>query len=187
MKKLLLLLFALLFSFGFSQKTTKQKEIVKIFNNKKFYNDDIYLKDLEGAIKHGVVDYTKAEVECLGYYIGKQKAVGKLEELRKYKYEEIYWFSEAECQIRDSVANEDPVPDKKQVLEKSSSEDYQYVQVKFSKTNKGFLFADESEAIKQQISKDFANDKPGNYTAFYDVFYENEQPKIIKLKSRLNR
>jgi len=187
MKKLIILLFAFLFSLGFSQKTAKQLEVAKIFNNKKFHNDDIYLKDLEGAIKHGIVDYTEAEVECLGYYIGRQKALGKLQELQKFKYEEIYWMSEAECQIRDSITKEDPIPDKAPVLQKGTSEDYQYFQVQFSKTKKGFLFNEAPEHLKAQVVKDFANDKSGNYTAFYDVFYENEQPKIIKLKSRLNR
>ena len=186
MKKLVLFLFAFLFVSVFSQKTTKQQEVATIFNNKKFYNDDIYLKDLEGAIKHGVVDYTEAEVECLGYYIGRQKALGKLQELRQYKYEEIYWFSEAECQIRDSIASE-PILDKAPTLEKGTSEDYQYLQVQFAKTKKGYFIYDVPEVVKAQIAQDFAKDKPGNYTAFYDVFYENEQPKLIKLKSRLNR
>lgn len=185
MKKLILLLFAFFFTLGFSQKTAKQLEVQKIFNNKIFHNEDIYLEDLKGAIIHDVVDYTKSEAECIGYYIGRMKATGKLEELRKYKYEEIYWFSEAECQIRDSIASE--VPEKEPTLERSTSEDYQYLQVQFSKTKKGYLFNEVPELIKAQISKDFANDKFGNYTAFYDVFYENDQPKIIKLKSRLNR
>lgn len=186
MKKLILLLFVLLFVSGFGQKTAKQLEVQKIFNNKKFHNDDIYLKDLEGAIKHGVIDYTEAEVECLGYYIGRMKATGKIQELQKYKYEEIYWFSEADCQIRDSIEKVE-VSEKSAVLEKGSSENYQYLQIQFSKTKKGFLFNDLPEQLKAQISQDFAKDKPGNYTAFYDVFYENDEPKLIKLKSRLNR
>ena len=187
MKKLILLLFVFLFTLGFSQKTAKQLEVQKIFNTKKFYNDEIFLKDLEGAIQYGVVDFTEAEVECLGYYIGRMKASGKLQELRKYKYEEIYWMSESECQIRDSIADKVAVPEQQPTLEKSHSENYEYLQIKFSKTKTGYNFNNVSAPLAEKIKQDFENDKPGNYTAFYDVFYEDSQPKIITLKTRLNR
>lgn len=187
MKKIYILLCSFLFISGFSQKTAKQLEVQKIFNTKKFYNNDIYLKDLVGAVKHSVVDYTKAEAECLGYYIGRMKASGKLEELRKYNYEEIYWMSEAECQIRDTIAEEAAVPEKQLTLEKSHSENYEYLQIKFSKTKTGYNFSNVSPPVADKIKQDFDKDKPGNYTAFYDVFYEDNQPKIITLKTRLNR
>lgn len=183
MKKISILFFILLFVIGFSQKTAKQT-----FNTKKFYNEEIYLKDLEGAIGNGIIDYTRSEVECIGYYIGRMKATDKLHELRKYNYEEIYWLSEAECEIRNSISkNEFSIPEKQATLDKGSSEDYQYLQIHFSKTKKGYVFNELPEVMKAKIEKDFEKDRPGNYTAFYDVFYENDQPKIIKLKSRLNR
>ncbi|QOW09938.1 hypothetical protein Q73A0000_05965 [Kaistella flava (ex Peng et al. 2021)] len=207
MKKLLLFLWALLFSFGYSQKTVKQKEILKIYNSKKFYNDDIFLKDLEGAIKYGVLDHNEAEIECLGYYIGRMKTLGKLQELRKYKHEEIYWMSEAECQIRDEMQAENDssekidrsAPEKRPVLQKSNKEANQYIQIQFSKTKQGCTFfytkiiegdlvnINASEHLQDIIKQDFEKDKPGNYTAFYDVFYVDDNPKKITLKTRLNR
>ncbi len=81
----------------------------------------------------------------------------------------------------------------------SYKEESQYLQIHFLKSKTGFAIDDfrllEGDTVgfdikpmmQDQISKDFSNDKFGNYTAFYDVFYENDQPKIIKLKSRLNR
>lgn len=206
MKKLLLLFFAILFTSGFSQKTAKQKEVLKIYNAKKFYNDDIFLKDLEGAVKYGVLDYNQAEIECLGYYIGRMKALGKLEELRKYKYEEIYWFSEAECQVRDEIQSQDNsekidmiAPEKIPVLQKSHNEASQYIQIQFSKTKQGYSILSAKNIsgdnvnfnitpqLEERIKQDFEKDKPGNYTAFYDILYVDDHPKQITLKTRLNR
>lgn len=202
MKKILLL-FTLISAFIFCQNTEKQKEVAKIYNSKMFYNDEIFLKDLEGAVKYGVVDYNDKEIECLGYYIGKMKADGKLSELRKYKYEEIFWFSEAECMIRNQIESEKQdsikIASEKPVIKPSYKEANQYIQVNFSKNKQGISFNDLKivegdhvnfdikNTLQEQINKDFSNDKNGTYTAFYDVFYINDLPKKIKIKTRLNR
>lgn len=65
---------------------------------------------------------------------------------------------------------------------------FDYIQISFKKTKKGYEFNNPLKPeIEEQIKKDFANDKEGNYTVFYDVFSLDGVPKTIKLKSRLNR
>ena len=95
----------------------------------------------------------------------------------------------------------DPLPkeEKPPVLTPSYNEANQYIQVHFSKNKQGISFNefkivngdnvsfDIKTTLLEQINKDFSNDKNGNYTAFYDVFYINNEPKKIKLKTRLNR
>lgn len=65
---------------------------------------------------------------------------------------------------------------------------FDYVQISFKKTKKGYEFNRViKKEIEEQIKKDFATSKEGNYTAFYDVFSLDNIPKEIKLKSKLNR
>lgn len=78
--------------------------------------------------------------------------------------------------------------EKPQTFAKSIKEDYQYLQIQFTKNKTGFNFKKElSQEIQELIKKDFAKDGPGNYTAFYDVNFLDDKPTKIKLKARLNR
>ena len=102
---------------------------------------------------------------------------------------------------QDSIKQikQEVIPEKPQVFQKAYSEANQYIQVSFSKNKKGISFDDFKiidgdnvnfdikNSLQEQINRDFASDGNGTYTAFYDVFYINNEPKKIKLKSRLNR
>lgn len=74
------------------------------------------------------------------------------------------------------------------ITQRDPVQKFDYIQISFKKTKKGYEFNSTLKPeIEEQIKKDFANDKEGNYTAFYDVFSLDGVPKTIKLKSRLNR
>lgn len=63
-----------------------------------------------------------------------------------------------------------------------------YTQISFLKNKNGFTFSKPIyKELENQIKIDFADDKNGNYTAFYDVFLLDGVPDKLKLKARLNR
>lgn len=182
-----------------------QIKVLDIYKKKKFVSETVFLNDLEKLVKNDIYTPSEFQAECLGYYFGLEKASGKINELKKYTYFSIYAAAEGQCLVRDLYSSE-PIAkidvttiEKPPVLTPIYSEASQYIQVQFSKNKKGINFNDfkiidgdnvdfdVKNTLLGQMNKDFANDKFGNYTAFYDVFYENDQPKIIKLKSRLNR
>jgi hypothetical protein len=65
---------------------------------------------------------------------------------------------------------------------------FEYKEVHFTKSNKGFVFSQTIyKELEDQIKQDFKTDKNGIYTAFYDVSLLDNKVSKIKLKGRLNR
>ena len=224
MKKLILLLFAFLFSLGFSQMTDeedalaealmkrdltkKEKAVLKQYMDKKYTTVKIFMADTEKIVKAGLYIPTEYEAECAGRLIARANKDGY--NLKKWNYEELWDAAGNYCReyvdpylhtkAKEPVIKIDMTTlEKPQVLRPSYKEANQYIQVNFSKNKKGINFNDFKiidgdnvsfdikNTIQEQINRDFSSDENGNYTAFYDVFYINNEPKKIKLKSRLNR
>lgn len=184
---------------GINLSKEKQNELTQ-FKFKKFINEDNFYKEIEKLSKDSIFIPTKFQSECLKYYFDIEKAEGNISELKKFTYYEIFMFAEGQCYIRDEIIKkEKPKEEKPLVLTPSHNEANQYIEVHFSKNKQGISYNefkivngnnvnfDIKTTLLEQISKDFSNDKNGNYTAFYDVFYINNEPKKIKLKTRLNR
>ena len=177
-----------------------QIKVLNAYKNKKFVSENVFLDDLEKLVKNNIYIPSDFQAECLGYYFGIEKAEGNISELKKFTYYEIFMFAEGQCYIRDEIIKkEKPKEEKPLVLTPSHNEANQYIEVHFSKNKQGISFNEFKivngdnvsfnikTTLLEQINKDFSNDKNGNYTAFYDVFYINSEPKKIKLKTRLNR
>ncbi len=175
-------------------------KVLDSYKFKKFISEKVFLDDLEKLVKNEIYIPSEFQSECLGYYFGIEKADGKINSLKKYTYYEIFMFAEGQCYIRDEILKkEKPKEEKPPVLTPSYNEASQYIQVNFSKNKQGISFNDfkivegdqvnfdVKNTILEQIKQDFSNDKNGTYTAFYDVFYINSEPKKIKLKTRLYR
>jgi len=179
-----------------------QIKVLDSYKNKKFVSETVFLDDLKKLVDNKIYTPSEFQAECLGYYFGIEKASGKINELKKYTYFSVYAAAEGQCLVRDLYSNKPnkiEIPEKPQALRPSYNEASQYIQVNFSKNKKGISFNDFKiidgdnvsfdikNTIQEQINRDFSSDENGNYTAFYDVFYINNEPKKIKLKSRLNR
>ena len=98
MKKILFLILFISVNFSFGQKTKKQLEVLKIVNSKMFYSPEVLVEDIAGGIKWGVLDFDEYEIGCIGYYVGKKQAEGKIKELRKLTYLQIFKNSKKECE-----------------------------------------------------------------------------------------
>lgn len=83
---------------------------------------------------------------------------------------------------------EDPEPTKEIIKKAEPKQKFEYLIIPFSKSKKGYEFQNKIVAeIEDQVKKDFLNDKNGNYTAYYDVFFLDDKISKIKLKTRTNR
>lgn len=204
------LFFILLSSFAFGQMTkaeddlaealmrrdlTKQEQKLQDgYMSKKFVNTKIFMKDTEAIIKSAIYIPTEYEANCTGRLIA--NAERDKYNLTNRTYEEIWDAARNFC--REYVDKQEPAevverieiksPEKPPVYTKGTKERYEYKQIQFVKTKKGFSYKTEaSDEVKKQIEQDFTKDAPGNYTAFYDIYYTNDQLDKMKLKARLNR
>lgn len=117
MKKLILLLFAFLFSLGFSQMskqddaiaealmkrdlTQQEQKTLGAYMNKKFVDANVLMADTEKIVKAGLYIPTEYEAECAGRLITKAKKDGH--SLKKYTYEQLWDAAGNYC--RDYVDN----------------------------------------------------------------------------------
>lgn len=174
--------------------TKQEQKTIDAYMGKKFVNEKVFMLDLERVVKQGLYIPTEYEANCAGQLIGSAKRDNY--KLTNRTYEEVWDAARNFC--REYVEKQEPAkvverieiksPEKSQVYTKGSKEHFENKQIQFVKSKKGFLYKTElRDDIKTQIEKDFAKDGPGNYTAFYDVFYINDQLDRMKLKARLNR
>ncbi len=170
------------------------KELKK-YNDTKFNNLTDFRFETKRLMTSKVLKITESEYECAIRFI--KSAFDEGYDVTKNTYEEIIENGKVICD--NDKKEEKPKEEKPPVLTPSYNEANQYIQVHFSKNKQGISFNefkivngdnvsfDIKTTLLEQINKDFSNDKNGNYTAFYDVFYINSEPKKIKLKTRLNR
>ena len=175
--------------------TKQEQKTIRDYSNKLYVNKDVFMADLQKVVKAGLFIPTEYEANCAGRLIASASKDGY--KLTNRTYDQVWDAARNFCreyvdpqnQAAEVVERIDmTTPEKEVVLQKSAKEDYQYIEVKFTKTKTGFSFNNEqSQELKDRIKEDFASDKLGNYTAFYDVFSVNDKPEKIKLKARLNR
>lgn len=192
MKKIIF--FLVLSTFCNAQLLKKDSLLLEKYNNTLFSDTLKFKKDTKNLKDLGVLRISDKDLKCAITFI--KAAYDEGYNPKKNTYIEIIENGGVIC---NNDKEETTVEEKPLVLAPSHNEANQYIEVHFSKNKKGISYNefkiingnnvsfDIKTTLQEQINKYFSNDKNGNYTAFYDVFYINNEPKKIKLKTRLNR